>query len=384
MEKSFDIAALIHKSFQEELTAGENQQLQQWRQESVANEELYQELLDHSRALSKMEVYQRFDTVKAWSSIQGKLEEPKVVPLYSKVWRYAAAVLLPVLMAGAIFYYFQSNQDPLAGIDEAIVPGMEQAVLILSDGSQVDLTSQEASQTIKQGAVNISNHQSKLQYEEENTEIPEPVVAYNELQTPKGGTYQLQLADGTKITLNAASSIRFPVSFTDSTRTVYLSGEAFFDVTHTGKPFIVHSETQEVRVLGTQFNVMAYSDELIVETTLVEGKVQVESADNKHLLKPGEQAVLDQNTLTVQAVNTDNYTSWMDGKFQFKNSSMEEVMKRLARWYDFSYEFENEKVKSLHFTGRIDNQQQISVILKMLEVTTAVTFEFNDEQIIIQ
>ena len=384
MEKSFDIAALIYKSFQEELSEMESRELQSWREEKASNEDLYQELRNHPGALSKMEVYQRFDSKKAWSSIQGKLEETKVVPMYDKVWRYAAAVLLPVLMAGAIFYFTQYEQDPLAGIDEVIVPGAEQAILILADGSKVDLTTSQSSKAINQGSVKITNESSSLHYAADTIDTEVQQVAYNELQTPKGGTYQLQLADGTKITLNAASSIRYPVSFTDSTRTVYLAGEAFFDVTKIGKPFIVKSESQQVRVLGTQFNVMAYADELVVETTLVEGKVQVESNLERQILMPGEQSTLKQQKLSVQEVSTDNYTSWMSGKFQFKNSSMEEVMKRLARWYDFAYEFENEEAKDLHFTGRIDNQQQISAILKMLEVTTAVNFEFNDDQIIIQ
>lgn len=384
MDQSFGIAVLIHKSFEHRLTEDEARQLQEWREQSPANEETYQHLLDHSKTLEQIEVYQQYDEQQAWSAIQNQIYESKELMIYTRLWKYAAAIMLPVLMAGAIFFFTQYGVDPLAGIDEAITPGEEKAVLILSDGSQVKLNAEQATAEIKQGRVIITHDMSALKYEVSKSDSLKAEVRFNELQTPKGGQYQLLLADGTKVTLNAASSIRYPVAFTDTARIVYLTGEAFFEVTHSGTPFLVKSESQQVRVLGTKFNVMAYGDEKKMETTLVEGKVQLETKLENQLLKPGQQASWDGLEVQLKDVNTSNYTSWLNGKFQFTNDSMEEVMKRLSRWYDFTYEFQNVEAKNLHFTGRIDNSQQISAILKMLEVTTAVSFKFDDDQIIIQ
>jgi ferric-dicitrate binding protein FerR (iron transport regulator) len=191
--------------------------------------------------------------------------------------------------------------------------------------------------------------------------------------------------------LNAGSSLKFPVSFTDSTRHVFLEGEAYFQVTHNGKPFIVTSGAMDVRVLGTSFNVLAYPDEQQLVTTLVEGSVRIDlvgkerETSSSRILSPDDQAVvsIEDAAIEVSKVNTSQYTSWIDGKLEFYNENLDKVMKRLARWYDFEYEFENSGAKNYHFSARFDNTENISTILEMLELTTDVKFELKENTIVV-
>jgi ferric-dicitrate binding protein FerR (iron transport regulator) len=162
-------------------------------------------------------------------------------------------------------------------------------------------------------------------------------------------------------------------------------------VAHAGRPFIVHSGAMDVEVLGTEFNISAYRDESEFKTTLVEGRVKVdfnkEEAEEgvSKILEPNDQAVLNlaDSELSIAEVNTDYYTSWRRGKIEFDNENLDAVIKRLGRWYDFEHEFENPEARDYHFTGRLDREEEISSILKMLEMTTEVRFEYRDGKIIV-
>ena len=247
-------------------------------------------------------------------------------------------------------------------------------------------------ENLQEGDARISIRNKLLSYTSTDQESRGTEIIYNELKTPRGGGYNLQLADGTGVWLNAGSSIRFPVSFTEDTRQVYLEGEAYFEVSHNGSPFIVSTEDMDVRVLGTSFNISAYADEPQFKTTLVEGKVRVElkgqgnSLSNSLVLSPDQQAILhrSEGELSNVEVNSSLYTSWMRGKLEFHNESLDLVMKRLARWYDFEYEFENPQAKEFHFSARLNNGENISNIIEMLEMTTDVKFELRDQKIVIQ
>jgi len=232
---------------------------------------------------------------------------------------------------------------------------------------------------------------NSLVYTEKRSPLKRKKLVYNELRTPRGGGYNLTLADGSRVWLNAGSSLRFPVSFTDSTRRVYLEGEGYFEVNHNGKPFIVSSGSMDVRVLGTSFNVLAYPDEQQLVTTLVEGSVRIDlggkesEAVSSRILHPDDQAVISiaNADIEVSKVNTSQYTSWIEGKLEFHNEDLDKVMKRLARWYDFKYEFENNGAKDFHFSARFDNSENISTILEMLELTTDVKFELRENTIVV-
>jgi len=341
-----------------------------------------------------LEVYGFFNKEKAWSGLESKLFESRTVRLTpQRILRYAAAILLPLIIAGGFAYRYLNRSTPqtIAEFDTVFHPGSQKAVLILSDGVNVELKEGETLDGLQEGDSRINIQNSSLSYTAAGKETGQAEVIYNELRTPRGGGYRLQLADGTGVWLNAGSSIRYPVSFTEDKRKVYLEGEAYFEVSHNGAPFIVSMENMDVRVLGTSFNISAYADDPVLKTTLVEGKVSVEikgkedSQTNSLELLPDHQAIFykSDSQLSNVEVNTAQYTSWMRGKLEFNNESLDLVMKRLARWYDFDYEFENPRAKEYHFSARLNNEENISTIMEMLEMTTNVKFELRNHKIVV-
>jgi len=394
MEKSFEIADLLIKKINGTITADEGEELDQWVSESPDNASVYDRAIDTKVQLNKLEVYNLFEKGETWSAIEDELFSTKTIRFNSrKMLRYAAAIMLPVLITAsiALIYFGNKTQSTIATIDSVIKPGSQKAVLILSDGGTLDLDKEEILADLQQGAVKIKNENNSLIYSDEAVKRKKQPLIFNELKTPKGGGYNLNLADGTQVWLNAGSSLKFPVSFSDSTRHVYLEGEAYFEVSHNGKPFIVSSGSMDIRVLGTSFNVLAYPDEQEIVTTLIEGKVKIELSGNdesislSRILSPDDQATVNraESDIVISQVITSQYTSWIDGKFEFNNADLETVMKRLARWYDFEYEFINIQAKEFHFSARINNTESISTILEMLELTTDVKFELKKNTIVV-
>lgn len=395
MDKNLHIADLIVKQIRGTLTRDERTELDTWIKEDPEHEKLFQQAVDPKNQLSRLEIYDLFDKVKdkVWSALEDELFQTRTIQFSAKrTLRYAAAILLPVLIAGAAYLFLlKPSPTTLADLDEVIVPGSQKAVLILSDGGTVTLDDEQAPTEIREGRTTIRNEQKVLDYFTNESGGPRTATVYNELRTPRGGGYQIQLADGTQVWLNAGSSLKYPVSFHDSIRSVLLEGEAYFEVTHTGAPFIVQAGNMDVRVLGTSFNVSAYVDEPEFATTLVEGKVRVEisSIDGARIisseLEPNDQAVLERSNaaLSVTDVNPSYFTSWMRGKIEFDNENLDLVMKRLARWYDFDYRFENSEAMGYHFTARLDRDASISSILEMLEMTTDVKFEYRKGSVVI-
>jgi ferric-dicitrate binding protein FerR (iron transport regulator) len=385
MEQSFIIADLLEKKIKNNISLAEEKQLQQWVNESQANAAFYSKMLKDHTLIEKLNDYELFNKEIAWKSIDKKLFKAKVIRLnFKKVLRYAA-VLIPfvMLISGGIYWWNQQSYS-FANIDETIKPFEQKATLILANGKTVNLQNKTTT-NIEEGGVQLINQKDLLTYSI-NKEVKElKALVYNTLVTPKGGSYQLTMSDGTEVWLNANTSIKYPVQFTDSTREVFLEGEAFFDVQHNGKPFIVNTPETDIRVLGTSFNVSAYENEPYTSTTLVEGSVKLSTTQMEQVLKPNEQANVLKNKTDIQIkpVNTDLYTSWVRGKVEFEEESLEAVMRRLSRLYNFEYQFDNEAAKDYHFTARIDNSQPISTILKMLEMTTDVEFNLKDNTIII-
>ena len=207
----------------------------------------------------------------------------------------------------------------------------------------------------------------------------------NQLIVPRGGEYRITLSDGTRVWLNAASVLTFPPVFAGNERKVRLVGEAFFEVTpDTARPFIVATARMDIKVLGTSFNVSVYEDEETVHTTLVKGSVEVQPVQQEAImLKPGEQACLAGNRMTVKAVNTRQFTSWIDGKFMFCNTALEEISKQISRWYDVDIFFSSEQVKTICFTGAILRFEPLEELIRMIENTSNVRFSVKGKTIVI-
>ncbi len=393
MDKQFYISGLIAKVNRGTISPEERKVLDEWLKESEEHYKIYERATDNKYLLAKLEVYQLFKKSSIKASLESELFESKTVWFVPKTMLRYAAILVPfVILAGISWFYLKDfRSPPLSSLDSKHIPGSQKATLVLSDGLIHELDEDNLQVDIKEGEARIVNQQNSLIYSTEEEIGEDQPLVHNELITPRGGGYTLQLADGTIVTLNAGSSLRYPVSFTDSIRQVFLVGEAYFDVHHDGKPFIVSCDDIDVRVLGTSFNISNYPDDPDVKTTLVEGKVKITSSENLQLasegkmLLPSDQAIFnkDNESIEIIQVNTSQFTSWIQGKFEFKNSDLDQVMKKLARWYDFEYRFETNAAKDYHFTARLNNDQSISSILEMLEMTTDVKFVIRDQIIVI-
>lgn len=267
-----------------------------------------------------------------------------------------------------------NNTDSLPSkVLPAPVPGSNKAMLMLADGTVVALDStgdgtiatQGNTKVLKQGA-------GELSYEA-NSVIQHSEVQYNTLSTPYGGQYRIKLPDGSRVWLNAASSIRYPTAFTGKTRTVTIKGEAYFEIQkNTSRPFVVQTNTMEVEVLGTHFNVNSYEDEPLGRTTLVEGSVKVSTVNasqNTATLKPGEQAQVkpEGRGLTIREVDLESVTAWKNGYFHFDGTPVQEVMRQVSRWYDVNIEINGKVTK--HFRGMIPRNASLDEVIQMLSLT---------------
>ena len=392
MDKHFHIAELISKRIKGTLIGKEALDLQKWLNENSQNEALIQKLSQNQHLLRKLNTFDQFENKKSWDTLEAKLFDIEAEPLSiwrntNKLLRYAASLLLPFILLSGLTYYLLilSPQDPLSAMDNTIKPAEPKATLILSDGQSVALKKLKPLKAILQGNTNITNQDHSLTYIAESSDQKEETL-YNELITPKGGSYQLTLSDGPKVWLNAASSLRFPVAFTDTIRQVFLVGEAMFDVNHNGKQFIISADDMDIEVLGTTFNISSYPEEPNMTSTLVEGSIKLITPEFEKILVPNDQAVLSKRNLgvTISQVNPAYYTSWTRGKIEFNRDNLGAVMRRLARYYDFEYSFENEEAREFHFTASIESADKISTILKMIELTSNVKFEMKDNTLVVK
>jgi len=294
----------------------------------------------------------------------------------------AASVVLLISVGLFLFWHrsgLEMQQNPIALKENDLQPGGNKATLTLADGKQVVLDSLSAGKSLRQGASVIVNRPGHLAY---NTESKSEEIAYNILTTPRGGQYQLTLADGSKVWLNAESSIRFPSNFIGKERRVQITGEVYFEVAkNAAMPFKVEVGEMDINVLGTHFNVNAYD---IVKTTLIEGSVLVASEDTKMILKPGQQAqgATGGKIDLLENADLNETLAWKNGLFQFSNADIETVMQQVARWYDVEVIYEG-KVTKL-FGGSIPRDMSASNVFKALELTGGVHFKIEGKTIIVK
>jgi ferric-dicitrate binding protein FerR (iron transport regulator) len=312
----------------------------------------------------------------------------------------AAAAVLAGLGLGTWWYAHPLEKPGMTvavtkGPVAAPVPGGNKAVLILADGSTVTLDSTKNGLVAKQGGSNVMKlaggqlayasggrpeakggaseatgaaSQAAGRISQAAGEASQAAVLYNTVRTPKGGQYEVTLPDGSRVWLNAATSLRFPTAFTGSDRTVELSGEAYFEVASSrDRPFIVKVGEMTVDVLGTHFNVMAYGDEERFRTTLLSGAVRVAEGGTAKVLKPGDAASLslDAKQLSVAKADTDQAVAWKNGLFQFERAGLKEVMRQVSRWYDVDVQYEG--TVDRHFSGFIARSASLADVLHQLE-----------------
>jgi ferric-dicitrate binding protein FerR (iron transport regulator) len=349
-----------------------------------------------------------FSEEKSAQILAGVLQHQPVVAMMPKKRRpamvMAAAAVLALLFAGT-WFYFNTSSTAKPGTEnivkadhkQIIMPGSDKAILTLSDGTAIVLDSTSNGTLALQGNSKIIKLNDQVVYNNNQQAGTAIETTYNTLSTPRGGQYMLTLEDGTKVWLNAASSIKYPSAFNAGERTVELTGEAYFEVAkNPAKPFKVFVQGMEIQVLGTHFNVMAYSDEAAVKTTLLEGSVKVSGTQpqtrNSSLrgtkqkpqtLAPGQQAQQSKagELKIMNDVDLEQVVAWKNGYFQFNRDGIEVIMKQIARWYDVEISYEG-KIAAREFGGKISRNSDIREIFKVLELSN-VHFRIEGKKIIV-
>lgn len=308
---------------------------------------------------------------------------------YSYRWLKWSAVAAALLIFIGSIWIIKRNQEvesPEQSITGNLIkPGSDRATLILEDGSQLDL------EKIKSGAIHKNGKYvaekikgGQLAYKSGDKETVSD-VGYHILRTPKGGQFQLRLPDGTVAWLNAASSIKYPTAFVGAERRVEISGEIYFDVKkQNGKPFIVQSDDQEIKVLGTKFNVFAYPEESFVQTSLMEGKVQLDIKGRQLMLSPGVSSVYNKtaNEIKTQRFDPEEILAWQHGYFNFNSEHIESVMRKIARWYDVEVVYQGD-MKGKFFSGTLSRSSNVRDILDIMALTETVKFKIVERRIYI-
>ena len=334
-----------------------------------------------------------------WAKIRdGELKKNgRLKQLFSRPVRVAAAIV--ALLATGLLVYFLGNQKRGYGQEgvsllhhpkqtgvEDIRPGGNKAVLTLANGQKLILDNNHGT-LIRQGAVDVQRPDTgELVYKASGLShnANEQDLGYNTITTPLGGKFKVALSDGTRVWLNAGSSLRYPVAFAGKQRQVWLSGEAYFEVAkQSGKSFLVEAATAEIQVLGTHFNVNAYGDETPVRTTLTEGAVRMSAAGESRILKPGEEASINKQNgeMKVASADVDMALAWTRDLFLFDNTNIKGIMRDVSRWYDVEVIYETKNLENKNFSGVMSRYEEVDSLLQRLELTGVIHFKVEGKKI---
>lgn len=317
-------------------------------------------------------------------------------------WRLAASLAAMLCVAFSLFFYMewgvmkQNNEEMVHSTSQqSILPGGNKAMLTLADGRMISLDEVTEGDLAEQAGVRVvKTTDGQLFYELIRT-VPGDEIMYNTVSTPNGGEYQLVLPDGTKVWLNAASTLRYPVRFTGDLRRVELTGEAYFEVNRSKAkdallPFVVKTTSQEVEVLGTHFNIKAYPEESITKTTLLEGSVRISIPSGNQLpatnvLKPNQQSIIKSGShhISIAKVDPSNAIAWKNGNFAFHDNDITEVMNTISRWYNVEVEYEGDSAKNKVFGGTISKFESFEKLLETIALIGTVKFRIEGRRVIV-
>lgn len=392
------IQELIHKYEQGRLSETEKKELDLWYHSFNDQEAVVSDMPEGNESDLSERIMARLNQ----SMMAEKALANESMALQKRKWNMSVAVaLIFILLSGSLYYLMVAdNSDtpkPLVTKTSVpandVAPGGTKAMLTLDDGSIIVLDTASNGMLGQQGGAAVTKLDNGLvayQAASNQTEKGDDKIFYNTISTPKGGEYQVTLSDGTKVWLNAASSIRFPTAFRGADRQVQITGEVYFEVAHNKtQPFRVAAGKSTIEVLGTHFNVNAYEDEMQVRTSLLEGAVKVYPVDDLDhqqvkILKPGQQARMNKSGRRISVVNdfdTEEVIAWKNGLFVFKSEDLRSIMRQIARWYDVDVQYRGNG--DLQFTGQITRNNNVSKVLEMLELTGEVKFKVQDKQVIV-
>lgn len=374
MKKVFEIADIITALIQGEISREELEKLDEWLERAEDNKALFVSFMDEKIFADEKLPYSRQKMEMVFADIRRRKQQIKH-KRNLRIWSSVAAVI-------AVFWAVSFWVQPMRKVSEpsaqeTIAIGKKMAYLVLSDGERIELpvTLKDTISLAKSHKQIILDH-GRLEIEGDEPDSSEAIDDYHVMEVPRGAEYSFVLPDGTKVWLNADSKLKFPEQFRGPRRFVELSGEAYFEVTHDEmRPFVVHSDNIDVKVLGTEFCIRSYRDRPTL-ATLVQGNVEVtDQSGCQTVLQPGQQAETFGGSTTVREVETIYYTAWKDGYFVFENTPLEEIMEELSLWYDCQYFFLNPVAAQIRITARLKKYDEIDVLLNILTKTNEVQIE---------
>ena len=385
--KDYKISRLIAKKLMGVILPEDEEKLNAWLEEDVRNKDLYRRILEVENFSTRDMYAKRLDVEHTWDALKEQLAGQRKRRSLFSAWQIGVAASV-ILLVGIGLYLGFNKKPKVKQVEVAahVEMGGAKAILVTSRGDEIVLQDSSVQLITLGGGMVAKNDGVQVSYKENEGAGKEDVLEYNTIRVPRGGEYKLFLSDNTEVFLNSDSEIRFPVKFGKGKRDVFLRGEAFFVVTKdASRPFVVNAnDKMSVEVLGTQFNLQAYPDDAFVETTLNEGAVRVFNGKQGVRLRPDEQAVYDEGKFTVRKVDASSYSAWKEGRFMLLNHSLENIMTRLARWYNIDIFWENPEVKEYHFSGELARYEDFTEILRMLELATRVHFEVKDRTVFVR
>ena len=360
------------------LSPEEKGKLEDWINESEEHRLLFCKI-KKQLSINEIRNYLQTDVEDGWKKVREKtFGAPPVRPRIRPKWLKYAAVVLPVLLSITLWYTWKEEMKNKQATVARLNP-----VLTLDNGEKYQLDPEEQTEIYVNEEVKAYQAGGGLIYD---TTARQEENKYNRIEVPRGSEYWIVLPDGTRVWLNAATELKYPVAFHAKERRVYLKGEAYFEVApDKNRPFYVETEEVKVRVLGTVFDVNTHYTRG-VRTVLVEGAVALEWGDQKEIrMKPGELADFDRTTteVTLKEVDVTSYISWKEGYFVFEDEPLEEIMHTLSLWYDKEFLFVGKRSRALHFSGHIKRYERIETILSAITDVTGVEFRMNGQIILI-
>jgi ferric-dicitrate binding protein FerR (iron transport regulator) len=351
-----------------------------WLHQGKANREYFKKALAFYRDQDNIE---DADPAEAFRQLEETIRKKRLMGIH---WLKAAAAIFLLIVGGTTAYLLLDKNEYLpVSYAEKIIPASGTVTLTLSDGQIIELNENTAAE-IRDGEASITKSDRALTYTTSDAGADEE-EEFNTLNVPAGNDYKLILSDGTAVWLNAMSGITYPLKFSQASRTVTITGEAYFEVAHNeASPFTVNVNGTRVTVLGTKFNINSYNTAVAVYTTLVQGKVVVKNVNGDYVvLKPGEQSLsVTGEDITVRTIDVNLVTDWTRGHFDFENQKLINIMDELSRWYDINVIYESDEIKDYEFTGFLERYQDINGLLKLFELTRSVEFYLKDNNVIVK
>ena len=382
----FEISALIYKSLAGDITREEQLTLDVWKNASERNLELYEKICSDKVMQDKIRLYSGSNVQAAFDSFIRRREKKNTRRrLIVRISRYAAIIALPLFVV--LFYFNRAEiSDGLSELTENTVPVKRNApVLTLSNGQKMILYNQDITLNEGNGVQITMKTAGGMQYNISDSTKGEMV--YNTLNTPSQCDFTFTLADGTRVWLNAKSSLRYPVAFTGDERVVYAEGEIYLEVAKDREhPFFVVLNGMKVEVLGTSFNINSYADENFAEVTLVEGHVAAHVDDRTYDLLPNRQLRWDKEnqSVDIKTVNVNDYIAWKEGHYIFKGRMLSDVAKVLQRWYDVEVVFESEESARVIYTGVVYKEENFDVFIQRLRETSSLSCRMEGDKLYVK